>query len=171
MKRYIGTREVMARPMTRGDYNTYRGWETPGDKNPQDDGYLVEYAHGGRPNDHRHYGHISWSPADVFHSAYHSTEGLTFGQALEALKAGKRITRMGWNGPNQFLWLKPAARIQAAWCKDPVLREIVEDAGGEIEALGTICMYTVDRSGRRAVLTGWLASQSDMLLDDWAIAP
>ena len=41
--------------------------------------------------------------------------------------------------------------------------------GGEILALGTICMYTHDSTGRKAILTGWLASQSDMLLEDWNI--
>ena len=41
--------------------------------------------------------------------------------------------------------------------------------GGEMEALGTICMYTHDGSGRKAILTGWLASQSDMLSEDWEI--
>ena len=38
-----------------------------------------------------------------------------------------------------------------------------------MEALGTICMYTHDGSGRKAILTGWLASQSDMLSEDWEI--
>ena len=35
--------------------------------------------------------------------------------------------------------------------------------------LRTICMYTHDGSGRKAILTGWLASQSDMLSEDWEI--
>lgn len=95
--------------------------------------------------------------------------GLTFGQALEALKNGKRVQRAGWNGKNMFLWLKPSTQIEAAWCKDPILRQITEDNGGSILGLGTICMYTHDGTGRRAILTGWLASQSDMLLEDWVV--
>ena len=41
--------------------------------------------------------------------------------------------------------------------------------GGTILGLGTICMYTHDGTGRKAILTGWLASQSDMLSEDWII--
>ena len=63
---YEGTKRVHAKPMNRGDYNSYRGWEVPADENPADEGYLVEYVDGGRGNDSRHAGYISWSPKDVF---------------------------------------------------------------------------------------------------------
>ncbi|MBQ6762345.1 MAG: DUF2829 domain-containing protein [Bacteroidales bacterium] len=93
-------------------------------------------------------------------------EGLyTFGEALEALKQGKKVARKGWNGKGMYLWLKPAATIKAEWCKDPILKDIAEANGGEVEALGTICMKTADGK----ILTGWLASQTDMLLEDWVI--
>lgn len=94
---------------------------------------------------------------------------MDFGKALEALKAGKRVARKGWNGKGMFLWLKPATEIKSDWCKDPMLKELVDANGGTLTALGTICMYTTDSTGRKAVLTGWLASQSDMLLEDWEI--
>ena len=97
------------------------------------------------------------------------TNGITFGQALEALKAGKRVARKGWNGKGMFLWLKPAAVVKSGWCKDPILKKLADDNGGEIEALGTICMFTHDSTGRKAILTGWLASQSDLLGEDWRI--
>ena len=90
---------------------------------------------------------------------------LTFGAAIEALKQGKKVTRMGWNGKGMYLWLKPATTIKAEWCKDPMLKEIVDANGGEAEALGTICMKTADNK----ILTGWLASQTDMLSEDWMI--
>lgn len=90
---------------------------------------------------------------------------LTFGEAIEALKQGKKVAREGWNGKGMFLWLKPATAIKSEWCKDPILKGIVDANGGETEALGTICMKTADGK----VLTGWLASQTDMLLEDWII--
>ena len=96
-------------------------------------------------------------------------KGLNFGDAIEALKDGKKVSRKGWNGKGMYLWLKPAVTVKSEWCKDPVLKEICDDNGGGIEALGTVCMYTHDSTGRKAVLTGWLASQSDMLLEDWVI--
>lgn len=69
-KTYEGTKRVHARPMNRGDYNTYRGWEVPADENPADDGYLVEHLDGGKPNYTDLAGYISWIPKDVFERAY-----------------------------------------------------------------------------------------------------
>lgn len=97
------------------------------------------------------------------------TQNLTFGQALEALKQSKRVQRSGWNGKGMYLWLLPAFSVPAAWCKEPHLKSLAEENGGEIECLGSIRMYTTNASGRRAVLTGWLASQTDMLSNDWRI--
>jgi hypothetical protein len=96
-------------------------------------------------------------------------EEITFGEALEALKIGKKVTRRGWNGRGMFLWLKPASLIKSDWCRDPFLIDLANANGGEIHALGTICMFTHDSTGRKAILTGWLASQSDMLSEDWSI--
>jgi len=90
---------------------------------------------------------------------------LTFGAAIEALKIGKRVTRDGWNGKGMYLWLLPAAKVKAEWCREPHLKAVAEANGGEIEALGSIRMMTADKK----VLTGWLASQTDMLAEDWEI--
>ena len=60
MKKYIGTKLIEAKPMTRGEYNKYRGWTIPPDENPDDSGYLVKYSDS----------YESWSPKDVFDSAY-----------------------------------------------------------------------------------------------------
>ena len=94
---------------------------------------------------------------------------MTFGDAIEALKNGKKVARKGWNGKGMFLWLKPGTEIKSEWCQDPELLLIAERNGGTITGLPTICMFTHDSTGRKAVLTGWLASQSDMLLEDWFI--
>ena len=96
-------------------------------------------------------------------------KNLTFGAAIEALKGGRRVSRAGWNGRGMYLWLMPAAKVKAEWCREPHLKRLAEENGGEIEALGSIRMYTVNAEGRRAVLTGWLASQTDMLSEDWEI--
>lgn len=151
--------------MNRGEYNNYRGWTIPANEDPNESGYLVEYEDGGKPNDSRHQGYISWSPSDVFEKAYRPVTGLTFGQALEALKAGQRVARKGWNGKGMYLWLLPAAKVKAEWCREPHLKAVAEANGGEIEALGSIRMMTADKK----VLTGWLASQTDMLSDDWEV--
>lgn len=69
-KLYEGTKRLHAQPMSRGEYNAYRGWEVPAGENPADAGYLVEYQDGGKANDSRHAGYISWSPSDVFERSY-----------------------------------------------------------------------------------------------------
>ena len=97
------------------------------------------------------------------------TAQMDFGGAIAALKAGKKVARKGWNGKGMFLWLKPGTEIKSEWCKDPELKKLADDNGGTITGLPTICMYTHDSTGRNAILTGWLASQSDMLLEDWII--
>ncbi len=93
------------------------------------------------------------------------TTELNFGQALEALKQGKRVRRAGWNGKGMYLWLLSAAKVKAEWCKEEHLKSLAIENGGEIEALGSIRMLTADKK----VLTGWLASQTDMLSSDWEI--
>lgn len=114
-------------------------------------------------------GRQTWCSKTPFDETHKFLDKMNFGQAIEALKQGKKVARKGWNGKGMFLWLKPAAVIKSEWCKDPILKDVVESNGGEIQALGTICMYTHDSTGRKAILTGWLASQSDMLLEDWEI--
>lgn len=90
--------------------------------------------------------------------------GLTdFGWAIRLLKNGGRVAREGWNGKGMYLWLLPSAMVKAEWCREPHLRAVAEAHGGEIEALGSIRMMTADGK----VLTGWLASQTDMLAEDW----
>lgn len=161
MEKYIGTKTVLAEPMTR--HEAYKNnlirksGDTAMQETDDEPGYKIEYKDG----------YQSWSPATAFEEAYRKADGLTFGQAIELLKKGRKVTRSGWNGRGMFLWLKPAATIKAEWCKDTQLQALVNANGGEILALGTVCMYTHDSTGRKAILTGWLASQSDILCEDW----
>lgn len=55
MKQYIGIKVVAARPMTRGDYNIFRGWQIPADEDPADEGYVMKYENG----------HVQWLPKDM----------------------------------------------------------------------------------------------------------
>lgn len=93
------------------------------------------------------------------------SDGMTFGEAVAALKHGRMVARQGWNGKGMYLWLMPATSVKAEWCKEPHLKALAERNGGAIEALGTIRMLTADGS----ILTGWLASQTDILSEDWVI--
>ena len=82
---------------------------------------------------------------------------MNFGQALEAIKSGKRARRAGWNGKNQHVELATAISYKTM--------------GGEIvncrhDCIGNQAIAFVGTSG---VQMGWLASQADMLADDWEI--
>ena len=153
MFRYIGTKIVNAAPLTRGEYNALRGWETPADENPADAGYLVEYVEGGKPNHPKFEGYISWSPADVFAKAYRPNPGMTFGQAIEALKAGGRVARAGWNGKGMWLKLVPES-----------LADAVAFQYEALYAAPWIGMKTADQK-----FVPWLASQTDVLAEDWTV--
>lgn len=151
-KAYIGTKQVRGEPMNRLEYNQLRGWTVPADENPADDGYLVEYLDGGTPNHPDYAGYISWSPKVQFEAAYRPTSGLTFGLATEALKLGLRVARAGWNGKG--MWLK----LITDWNGN--IGSLPED----YEALPWIGMKTADNK-----FVPWLASQTDVLADDWVI--
>ena len=133
--------------MNRGEYNEYRGWTIPANENPADEGYLVKYPDG----------YESWSPKAVFEEAYRETDGMSFGLAIEAAKKGKKIARAGWNGKNQYVELAYGISYM--------------DNSGKVvnvnhEAIGNKALAFVGTSG---VQMGWLASQADMLADDWRI--
>lgn len=169
MQNYMGFKHIRAKKMTRGDYNALRDWPVPADENPADDGYLVEYLDGGERNHADYDGYISWSPKAVFEGAYRPSGEMTFGMALEAIKAGHKVARKGWNGKGMFLYLKKATTITPEMCSDPLLKKLVVENGGTLLGLPSVCMYTHDGTGRKAILTGWAASQSDMLYEDWVI--
>lgn len=62
LQQYTGTKTVFATPMTRGGYHKLRGWQTPENEDPDDNGYLVQYVSCGRSNLEELGGYISWSP-------------------------------------------------------------------------------------------------------------
>ncbi|AUW09391.1 TPA: DUF2829 domain-containing protein [Klebsiella michiganensis] len=153
MTKHIGVKLINAFPMTRQAYNDFRGWQLPADENGADEGYLVEYLDGGKPNTDRFDGYVSWSPKEVFEKAYRPVSGLSFCLAIEALKQGKKVARAGWNGKGMWLKLVPA--------------DIADKVAFEYEALDGapwIGMKTADDK-----FVPWLASQTDVLAEDWQI--
>jgi hypothetical protein len=166
MKTFIGTKIINATPMSRLDYNEFRGWELPADENGDDAGYLVEYTDGGKPNTPQFAGYVSWSPKEQFDNAYRNVDGMTFGMAIEALKIGKKVARSGWNGKGMWLAYSPGSKNLSAekfWAGPN--RAYAEDNGGSADVLPCLTMKTATGE----ILMGWLASQSDMIAEDWCI--
>ena len=159
-QKYIGTKLISAEPMTRAEYNVFRGWELPADENGADEGYLVEYLDGGKPNTTTHAGYVSWSPKEQFDNAYRKTTSMPFGLAVEAVKKGHKVARSGWNGKGMFLFLVPGSTFKVN--RAPLLGIYPE--GTEINYHAHIDMKTADDK-----VVPWLASQTDVLADDWYI--
>lgn len=94
-----------------------------------------------------------------------TSESAGIGWAVTALKNGQKVRRRGWNGKGMYLWLLPAFTVPVDWCKEAHLRELATPTG-TVECLPSVRMKTADGK----VLTGWLASQTDLLADDWELA-
>lgn len=112
-------------------------------------------------------------------------ENLKFGDAIEALKQGKRVSRTGWNGKGMFVFQRPADELEVGFIINNVksLPQSVKDfyqrhvntgandetkahlSAGKVKFGAYLCMYAADGS----IVNGWLASQTDMLAEDWCI--
>ena len=154
MKQYIGSKIVKAWPCYRipvigGRYEYCKLDEVVLTciTGKIEDGYRVQYEDG----------YLSWSPKAVFEKAYRETTGLSFGLAIEAAKMGKKIARAGWNGKNQY--------VELAYCIS-YKNNAAEVVNVNHCNIGNKAFAFVGTSG---VQMGWLASQADMLADDWQI--
>lgn len=117
-------------------------------------------------------------------SAVFDNSNISFGRALDALKQGKRVARQGWNGKGMFIFMRPADELNIEFVidkvkslpqsvKDYYLQDITNERGERVPAdendtikfTAYICMKAADGS----IVNGWLASQTDMLSEDWVI--
>lgn len=92
-------------------------------------------------------GYESWSPKEAFEDAYQPLTALSFGHALMVLKRGGAVARAGWNGKGQQI------RLQTP---------------DEHSKMSLPYLYIRTVHGE---LVPWLASQTDMLANDWQVVP
>lgn len=147
MDRYIGVKVIKARTLNRAEYNEYRGWKLPDDECATDDGYLVECCDGGKPNDARHDGYISWSPKEQFENAYRRTDGMSLGLAIEALKKGLIVARKAWMEGVCLVYISAK-----------------NDVGDDVSSI----IFTPKNEYPNQLFT-WTPSQADLLADDYYI--
>lgn len=156
MNQYIGTKIINVKPMNRLEYIQLRGWTLPDDENGLDEGFLVEYVDGGQANTTEYSNYISWSPKDVFERSYKASGKMSFSGAIEFLKLGHKVSRIGWNGKGMYLvYFSPLEHGFA---------DAFEIRGEMKPLLPFIVMKTADD-----MYIPWLASQADMLSNDWEI--
>lgn len=162
--KYIRLNIVDAEPMKFGEFKDKfpKSGGANVERDANDDGYVITYRKG-EPNEY-----VSWCPKAEFDLVSRPTDGLSFGLAIEAMKSGKKVARKGWNGKGMWLCIPlvegpkeiPATGI---WGKPNA--EYAEQNGGTVKVMPYITMKAADGS----IVMGWLASQTDMLADDWVI--
>ena len=99
----------------------------------------------------------NWIICDDIDEAKLNIQTFTFGEAISNLKRGKRVQRQGWNGKNQYIEL--ATNISYK-------NTNAEVVNAEHDAIGNKAIAFVGTSG---VQLGCLASQADMLAEDWKV--
>lgn len=92
-----------------------------------------------------------------------------FGQAIEALKQGKRVARQGWSGKGLFVFMQVPSKINEEIVpKMQSLPDTVKHTfivrGGSINYLNQLALVDPHNS-----ITGWAPSVSDALAEDWVI--
>jgi len=93
---------------------------------------------------------------------------LNFGQAIEALKNGKKVCRQGWNGKGMFLILNGGYSVEKEKSRpdNHINQDFLEKESQTHLHIGKhIDMWTAQKT----LCVGWLASQTDMLSEDWMI--
>lgn len=81
---------------------------------------------------------------------------MTFGDTIIAMKASKCVQREGWNGKNMHIYLEDMMSF-------PIRDGIYKGSVRKYEPV--ICMFTAQGTHQ----PGWLASQADILANDWQI--
>lgn len=111
-------------------------------------------------------------------------KNLSFGQAIASMQKGNLVTRKGWNGKGMFIFMRPADELHVSVVakeikslpqrvKDYYYQDCVDENGNPIDLpkddvvkfTAYICMKAADGT----IVNGWLASQRDMLANDWMI--
>ena len=114
------------------------------------------------------------SVEEQIQQAFNTPHQMSFGQAMDYLKDGKRIARSGWNGKGMFVYLQRGSAPEVHMSKRNADRHHIYGVSQylfDMGARGTsvrmpcICM----RAANGETVVGWLASQTDMLSNDWLI--
>lgn len=123
----------------------------------------------------------TYEPADIIRPRF-----MTFGQALHEVKEGNLVTRKGWNGKGMFIFMRPADELPIAFVannikslpqkvKDYYRQDCIDESGNDIsmnmpqDDVVKFTAYLCMKAADGMIVNGWLASQTDMLSEDWMI--
>lgn len=88
---------------------------------------------------------------------------MDFSDALKELRNGKALRRKGWNNSNQFVYYVPSGEY-------PVVTKVAKEYFGDddVETVVPYNAYLAIKTVQDTVVP-WLASQTDLLMDDWEV--
>ena len=87
-----------------------------------------------------------------------------FDWAIQRLKDGKKVQRKGWNGKGMFITLQAGSTVDGELMRNDPAKEFY--TGKKCN----ICAHIDMKAADDTYVVGWLASQTDMLADDWQLA-
>ena len=159
MKKFIGTKVIMAEPMTMTEAQKVLGRELK-PAIVEEDGYLVEYKDG----------YKSWSPKSVFEKTYREAGSVNFGDAIVLLKDGFAVRRKGWNGKGSFIVKQVPSHITGDII--PNMQSLPQSAKSilmsrenpHIDYVNQILI--INHKGRA---DSWVPSSSDVFAEDWEV--
>lgn len=189
LKTVAGTKFIQAsEEITKEQYCKIRGWEVPANEDPNELGRLVVYPNPeGKPSNLPGYdGYVSWSPKFAFDEVYRENGNLSFGHAIEAMKQGKRAARKGWNQKGMFVFIQIPSQISyevvskmqslPQLVKDEFINRIYKasDSGALMMNVNDPLLSIKYQNHFGIVypdntISGWTASPSDILKNDWEI--
>jgi len=97
-------------------------------------------------------------------------EYFNYGTALELLKEGQRVAREGWNGKGMYIFMRPEDTLAKDFIPNVKslpgsVKKHLESLDQDVKFNAYLCMF----SAQGEIINGWLASQTDMLANDWVI--
>lgn len=167
MKKYIGTKQVEAEPMTMGEADKkclVAVRERLSKHAKKTEGYHLKYDNGIE----------AWLPKDEFEKTYRSiseeSENMCFGDAIEVLKQGGAIRRKGWNGKGMFVIKQVPAHIDSniiprMQSLPQSAKDLIMKGKGFIDYTSQCLIYN-ENTGRA---DSWVPSISDVFAEDWEI--
>lgn len=94
---------------------------------------------------------------------------MNLGQVIEELKNGKKLARKGWNGKGMFIYLTYGSEVPVISMKAETTKHLFGEKRLECDETVKINPHIDMKATDGTVIIGWLASQTDMLADDWYI--
>jgi hypothetical protein len=97
-------------------------------------------------------------------------EVMNFGDAIEAMKKGKKVARRGWNGNGMFVYLVNGSTVNGELLRGAAREHVYPTLTGPTdETRVMVCPHIDMKAADGSIVVGWLASQTDMLSEDWEI--